>query len=65
MPEEKPPTFNPNIPRVTGLNSYVLEKEGWVRMGSTYTKDQNTLVYDGVHWFLNGQRVSYLHETKQ
>lgn len=64
MKDEKPPTFNPNIPRVNSLNSYLLEKEGWKRMGSTYKKGQDTLVFDGVYWLFNGQRVDFLHEIK-
>lgn len=62
MPDEKPPTFNPNIPTVTSISGYFLEKEGWIKMGTTYSKDNNTIVYTGVHWLLNGVRINHVED---
>ncbi len=49
--------FNPKLPIVHSINSYLLEKEGWKRSGSTYTKDGMEIKYDGVHWKINGKKV--------
>ena len=35
-------------------------------MGSTYTKGENSVVYDGVHWVLNEKtRVQFLEDLPQ
>lgn len=65
MPDEKPPTFNPNIPTVTSLNSYVLERNGWARKGSEYSKDGITVRYDGVCWWVGKERVQFLEDLKK
>ncbi len=30
---------------------------GFVRKGSTYAKDKIVIDYDGVYWYLNGERI--------
>lgn len=56
--------FNPSIPVVHSINSYLLEKEGWKRSGSTYTKDGKEIIYDGVYFKQNGERIEFLEDIK-
>jgi len=46
-----------SLPLVNTLSGYGLEGRGWERKGSTYTKDGNTIVYNGHEWFLNGDKT--------
>lgn len=57
--------FNPKLPIVHSINSYILEKEGWKRNGSTYTKEGKEIKYDGVHFKYNGQVIEFLDDIKQ
>lgn len=74
-PEEKPKTisaakysvsFGGGIPIVKSISGYFLSADGWHHQkGNTYTKENNTITFDGVHWELNGKtRVEFMHELK-
>lgn len=67
MEERKfyPPSFNPNLPEVHSINGYSLEKEGWVKNGSMYSRDGDTLTYDGVYWKLNNRPVQFMEDLKK
>lgn len=58
-------SFSPAIPVVRSLSGVLLEKEGWTRKGSEYTKGAVTLRYDGVY-FWNGQfRCQFMEDINQ
>lgn len=60
----KPPSFNPSIPEVHSISGSSLQQEGWVRNGSTYTKDGSKITYDGVTWLFNGNKVEFMEQLK-
>lgn len=65
QPEKNIPLAS-SLPIVHSLSTDVLVKNGWLRMGSTYTKGENSVVYDGVHWVLNEKtRVQFLEDLPQ
>jgi len=39
------------------VSGYALEGLGWNKKGSTFTKDENTIVYNGHQWTLNGKEI--------
>jgi len=55
------------IPIVRSISGYFLQYEGWHHeKGNNYTKDGNTLNYDGVYWTLNGsKRIEFMEELNQ
>lgn len=57
-------TFNPNIPTVHSLSGNLLISAGFKREGTTYTKGEKIVFYDGVHWFCNGIRVEFIEDLK-
>lgn len=44
------------------ISGIILEKWGWERKGSTFTKGNYKIVYDGCHWLLNGNRIDFADE---
>lgn len=58
-------SYNPNVPRVHLINSTSLIRDGWERKGSNYTKEGNTISYDGYQWKINGKEViQFMEEIK-
>ena len=56
----------PNVPIVHSLHTNALIKDGWTREGSTYTKGENTIVYNGYQWRLNGKEaIQFLEDIPQ
>lgn len=55
-------TFNPNIPTVHSLSGNLLISAGFKKEGTTYTKGEKIVFYDGVHWFCNGERVQFIEQ---
>jgi len=56
--------FNPAIPVYHSISGIELQKRGWVRMGSTYTKDGSSIAYDGASWVYNGEKIQFIEEIK-
>lgn len=55
-----------SVPIVNTLYGYSLQSMGWERNGTTYTKDGNTLVFNGYEWYLNGsQKVQFIQDLPQ
>lgn len=46
------------------ISGITLEKLGWKKNGSSYTKGADKIVYDGADWFLNGIKVFCLRDLK-
>jgi len=46
-----------SLPIVNSISGYALEGLGWNKKGSTFTKDENTIVYNGHQWTLNGKEI--------
>jgi hypothetical protein len=46
------------------ISGYYFEKHGWMRDGTTYTKGEDVVKYDGVYWTLNGERVEDISELE-
>ena len=59
-------SFGGGTPLVRSISGYFLQNEGWHHQkGNSYTKENNTIAFDGVHWELNGKtRVEFMHELK-
>jgi hypothetical protein len=36
---------------------------GWQRKGTTYTKGEDVITYDGCEWFLNGKRIFTINDV--
>lgn len=60
-------TFGSGIPIVKSVNGYFLKQEGWTHeKGNRYTKGNDVVEYDGVHWKVNGKHIiEFVHELKQ
>jgi len=55
--------FDANVPIVHSLNTNVLVNNGWARVGNSYYKGDSVVVYNGVHWILNGNKqVNFLED---
>lgn len=63
-PNSKPVSFNPAIPTVTSISGYGLEKLGWIKMGLTWTKEDQSITYDGTNFRYNNQIIKFLEEIK-
>lgn len=44
------------------ISGYHLQARGWARKGTTYTKDENTITYDGYEWRLNGNVINTIND---
>lgn len=53
--------FGGGIPVVRSINGYQLGKLEWEhQVGNTYTKNGNTIRYDGVYWYFNDRVIEYI-----
>jgi len=63
MSNKEKPSFNPKLKEVHTLHTNLLVSNGWARIGSTYTKGKDKIVFDGVHWTLNEKtRIQFLED---
>ena len=57
-------TFGGGIPVVRSINGYQLGRMGWEhKSGNTYTKNGNTIRYDGVKWYFNDREIEYIEDV--
>lgn len=58
--------FGGSLPFVNTISGPALQGRGWERKGSTYTKGENTIVYDGAKWILNGkERIEFIQDIPE
>lgn len=64
-PEKKTQTFTigSGLPTVHSINGFALQQRGYkITRENTYEKDGEKIIYDGVHWSYNGNRVEFFED---